>query len=82
MAYSPLKKMVTSPLSEPVDLLLADVAIRVQLTNTDYSKAVERYHTADPDRGLPDQEPGRQGRHHHQDQRPQRQGRGPAHRQR
>lgn len=45
MAFSSLKKMVTSPLSEPVDLLLADVAIRVQLTNTDYNKAVERYHS-------------------------------------
>src|SRR4051812_33638904 len=44
MAFSPLKKMVLSPLAEPVDLLLADVAIRVQLTNTDYRKAVERYH--------------------------------------
>lgn len=33
------------PLSQPVDILLADVAIRVQLTNTDYSKAVQRYRT-------------------------------------
>ena len=31
------------PLTEPVDLLLADVAIRVQLSRTDYGKAVERY---------------------------------------
>ena len=33
------------PLTEPVDLLLADVAIRVQLSRTDYGKAVERYET-------------------------------------
>lgn len=33
------------PLTEPVDLLLADVAIRVQLSRTDYRKAVERYET-------------------------------------
>lgn len=45
MAYQPVKKMVRSPLSEPVDLLLADVAIRVQLSNTDYNEAVQRYNT-------------------------------------
>ena len=33
------------PLSEPVDLLLADVAIRIQLNRTDYAKAEQRYHT-------------------------------------
>ena len=33
------------PLTEPVDLLLVDVAIRVQLSRTDYGKAVERYET-------------------------------------
>lgn len=32
-----------SPLSDPLDLLLADVAIRVQLSRTDYSRAVGRY---------------------------------------
>ena len=35
-----------------------------------------------PDLGLPDQEPRRQGRHHHQDHRAQRQGGRPAHRDR
>ena len=34
-----------SPLSEPVDILLADIAIRIQLSQTDYTKAVERYET-------------------------------------
>ncbi len=33
------------PLADPVDLLLADVAIRVQLSRTNYSKAIERYET-------------------------------------
>jgi hypothetical protein len=33
------------PLSEPVDVLLADVAIRIQLSRTDYRKAEERYET-------------------------------------
>ena len=33
------------PLTDPVDLLLADVAIRVQLSRTDYNKAVDRYET-------------------------------------
>lgn len=32
-------------LTDPVDLLLADVAIRVQLSQTDYNKAVSRYRT-------------------------------------
>ncbi len=32
-------------LRSPVDLLLADIAIRIQLTPTDYDKAVERYET-------------------------------------
>ena len=34
-----------SPLSEPVDELLADIAIRIQLSATDYRKAEERYKT-------------------------------------
>ena len=33
------------PLTDPVDLLLADVAIRVQLSRTDFSKAIGRYET-------------------------------------
>jgi hypothetical protein len=33
------------PLSEPVDVLLADVAIRIQLSRTDYDKAEQRYQT-------------------------------------
>ena len=32
-------------LTDPVDLLLADVAIRIQLSQTDYNKAVSRYRT-------------------------------------
>ena len=32
-------------LTDPVDLLLADVAIHVQLSRTDYGKAVDRYET-------------------------------------
>ena len=32
-------------LTEPVDLLLADIAIRVHLSRTDYGKAVNRYET-------------------------------------
>ena len=32
-------------LTDPVDILLADVAIRVQLSRTDYDKAVSRYQT-------------------------------------
>lgn len=34
-----------SPLSEPTDVLLADVAIRVQLSRPNYDKAVKRYET-------------------------------------
>jgi hypothetical protein len=34
-----------SALRTQVDLLLADIAIRVQLTATDYEKAVSRYQT-------------------------------------
>ena len=37
--HDPLRQ----PLTEPVDLLLADVAIRAQLSRTDHGKAVERY---------------------------------------
>ena len=33
------------PLTDPADILLADVAIRIQLSRTDYSKAVQRYQT-------------------------------------
>ena len=33
------------PLTDPADILLADVAIRVQLSRTDYNKAVQRYQT-------------------------------------
>ena len=38
-------EMTSSPLStwEPLDLLLADVAIRLQLSATDHKKAVDRY---------------------------------------
>jgi len=39
--HDPLRQ----PLTEPVDLLLADVAIRVQLSRTDYGKAISRYET-------------------------------------
>jgi hypothetical protein len=35
----------STALSEPIDILLADIAIRVQLTATDYAKAVSRYRT-------------------------------------
>jgi len=38
-------KPTRPPLSEPVDVLLADVAIRVQLSRTDYGKADQRYQT-------------------------------------
>ena len=34
-----------SPLTDPVDILLADVAIRVQLSRTNYDKVVFRYKT-------------------------------------
>ena len=33
------------PLTNPIDVLLADVAIRVQLNRTDYDKLVDRYQT-------------------------------------
>ncbi|MDE0404964.1 MAG: nucleotidyltransferase [Nitrospira sp.] len=33
------------PLADPADILLADVAIRIQLSRTDYDKAVQRYQT-------------------------------------
>ena len=36
---------VGTVLTNPVDLLLADVAIRVQLSQTDYNKAASRYRT-------------------------------------
>ncbi|MCY4318613.1 MAG: nucleotidyltransferase [Alphaproteobacteria bacterium] len=39
--HDPLRQALT----DPVDLLLADVAIRVQLSRTDYSKAIGRYET-------------------------------------
>jgi len=35
----------STALRDPVDILLADIAIRVQLTATDYGKAVSRYQT-------------------------------------
>ena len=34
-----------TPLTVPVDILLADVAIRIQLSRTDYDKVVNRYRT-------------------------------------
>ena len=37
------KETISSPLTEPTDLLLADVAIRVQLSRTHYKMTVERY---------------------------------------
>lgn len=33
------------PLTNPIDVLLADVAIRVQLNRTDYKKVIDRYET-------------------------------------
>ncbi len=33
------------PLTDPADILLADVAIRIQLSKTDYNKATQRYQT-------------------------------------
>lgn len=33
------------PLTDPTDILLADVAIRIQLSKTDYNKATQRYQT-------------------------------------
>ena len=38
-------KTIPPQLTETVDILLADVAIRVQLSRTDYNKAVDRYQT-------------------------------------
>ncbi len=38
-------RLLRPPLSEPVDVLLADVAIRIQLSPTDYRKAEDRYET-------------------------------------
>ena len=40
-----MRRANPSPLTDPTDLLLADVAIRVQLSRTDFNKAVERYRT-------------------------------------
>ena len=34
-----------NPISSPVDVLLADVAIRIQLSHTDYERATQRYRT-------------------------------------
>lgn len=39
------KPTTSSPLANIVDILLADIAIRVQLSRTDYNKAVSRYRT-------------------------------------
>lgn len=36
-------KPLISPLAEPLDALLADIAIRIQLSETNYNKAVARY---------------------------------------
>ena len=38
-------KTIPSQLTETTDILLADVAIHVQLSRTDYNKAVDRYQT-------------------------------------
>lgn len=40
-----LASPIRLPLSEPVDFLLADVAIRVQLSASDHRRAVDRYET-------------------------------------
>lgn len=40
-----LASPIRLPLSEPIDFLLADVAIRVQLSAADHRRAVERYET-------------------------------------
>lgn len=45
MASPSARRLLRPPLSEPVDVLLADVAIRIQLSRTDYRKAEERYVT-------------------------------------
>ena len=43
MSYMPTS--TKSPLADPLDILLADVAIRVQLSRTDYNRSVDRYQT-------------------------------------
>lgn len=45
MKSQSVRRLLRQPLSEPVDVLLADVAIRIQLSRTDYRKAEERYET-------------------------------------
>lgn len=45
MASPTTRRLLRPPLSEPVDVLLADVAIRIQLSRTDYRKAEDRYGT-------------------------------------
>lgn len=45
MSTQSVRRLLRPPLSEPVDLLLADIAIRVQLSSTAYRKAEERYET-------------------------------------
>ena len=45
MTSQSVRRLLRPPLSEPVDVLLADVAIRIQLSRTDYRKAEERYET-------------------------------------
>lgn len=40
-----VRRILRPPLSEPVDVLLADVAIRIQLSRSDYRKAEQRYET-------------------------------------
>jgi hypothetical protein len=59
MNFTP-RKVGASALPEVIDLLLADIAIRVQLSKTDYDKAVARFgvmqdwidRTGSPLRGL------------------------------
>lgn len=41
MSYLPTSPK--SPLDDPLDILLAEVAIRVQLCQTDYNRSVDRY---------------------------------------
>ncbi len=45
MTSQSVRRLLQPPLSEPVDVLLADVAIRIQLSRSDYRKAEERYKT-------------------------------------
>ena len=45
MTSQNVRRLLRPPLSEPVDVLLADVAIRIQLSVTDYRKAEDRYQT-------------------------------------